>query len=141
MPKNSNRLGRVEKELKRQISEIIDYSLQNSKVKGIISVTKTRVTPDLKYARVYISTLDFKSKNQVLEGLNESKGYIRSQIAKTMNLRVTPDLVFVYDDSEENGMKIDNILRELKEEEKLKNSKNNTNNVENSTEKNENKKQ
>lgn len=141
MPKNSNRLGRVEKELKRQISEIIDYSLQNSKVKGIISVTKTRVTPDLKYARVYISTLDFKSKNQVLEGLNESKGYIRSQIAKTMNLRVTPDLIFVYDDSEENGMKIDNILRELKEEEKLKNSKNNTNNVENSTEKNENKKQ
>lgn len=141
MPKNSNRLGRVEKELKRQISEIIDYSLQNSKVQGIISVTKTKVTPDLKYAKVYISTLDFKSKNQVLEGLNESKGYIRSQIAKTMNLRVTPDLVFVYDDSEENGMKIDNILRELKEEEKLKNNKNNTNNVENSTEKNENKKQ
>lgn len=113
MASNSNRMGRVDGELKKQISEIINYDLKNPKVNGIISVTSVKVTPDLRYAKVYISTLDEKSIKKVLEGLEESKGYIRSEIAKRVNLRITPDLNFVYDDSEENGERIDAILREL----------------------------
>ena len=107
MASNSNRMGRVDGELKKQISEIINYDLKNPKV------TSVKVTPDLRYAKVYISTLDEKSIKKVLEGLEESKGYIRSEIAKRVNLRITPDLNFVYDDSEENGERIDAILREL----------------------------
>ena len=113
MASNSNRMGRVDGELKKQISEIINYDLKNPKVNGIISVTRVKVTPDLRYAKVYISTLDEKSIKKVLEGLEESKGYIRSEIAKRVNLRITTDLNFVYDDSEENGERIDAILREL----------------------------
>ena len=113
MASNSNRMGRVDGELKKQISEIINYDLKNPKVNGIISVTSVKVTPDLRYAKVYISTLDEKSIKKVLEGLEESKGYIRSEIAKRVNLRITPDLNFVYDDSKENGERIDAILREL----------------------------
>lgn len=113
MANNSNRMGRVDGEIKKQLSEIINYDLKNPKVSGIISVTRVNVTPDLRYAKVYISTLDEKSIKKVLDGLEESKGYIRSEIAKRVNLRITPDFHFVYDDSEENGERIDAILREL----------------------------
>lgn len=115
MQKNSNRLGRVNEELKKEISQVINYELQNSKVTGIVSVTKVKITPDLRYAKVYISTLNPKDVKKTLEGLKESAGFIRSRVANTINLRVTPELVFVYDDSEEQGNRIDQILRELKE--------------------------
>lgn len=121
MASNSNRMGRVDGELKKQISEIINYDLKNPKVNGIVSVTRVKVTPDLRYAKVYISTLDEKSIKRVLEGLEESKGYIRSEIARRVNLRITPILNFVYDDSEENGEKIDAILRKIHEEDNKNN--------------------
>ena len=112
MAKN-NRLDRVNEELKKNISHIIDQELQNSKVTGLISVTKVKVTPDLRYAKVYISILNSKSIGKTMEGLKESSGYIRSGIAKTMNLRYTPELVFEIDDSMEYGAKIDQILKEI----------------------------
>ena len=115
MKKNTNRLGRVNEELKKEISQVINFELQNSKVKGIVSVTKVKITPDLRYAKVYISTLNPKDVKKTLEGLKESSGFIRGRVANTINLRVTPELVFVYDDSEEQGNRIDQILRELKE--------------------------
>lgn len=123
MAKNPNRMGRVDEEIKREVSQVINFELKNSKVNGIVSVTKVRVTPDLRYARVYISVLNPRDKKKTLEGLNSSKGFIRSRIANTVNLRITPELVFVYDDSEEQGERIDQILRELKANE-IKNKKN-----------------
>lgn len=115
MQKNSNRLGRINEELKKEISQVINYELQNSKVTGIVSVTKVKITPDLRYAKVYISTLNPKDVKKTLEGLKESSGFIRSRVANTINLRVTPELVFVYDDSEEQGNRIDQILKNLQE--------------------------
>ena len=112
--KNSNRLDRIDEELKKEISQVINYELNNSKLKGIISVTKVKITPDLRYAKIYISVLDMKEKGTVLTGLKESSGYIRSRIASTINLRITPELVFVYDDSEEKANRIEDILRDLK---------------------------
>ena len=110
---NSNRLNRVNEELKREISQIINYELNNKNVTGMIGVTKVKITPDLRYAKVYITMLDFKDANKNLEGLKKSAGFIRSRIANKVNLRITPELVFVYDDSEEQGEKIDKILRDL----------------------------
>lgn len=112
--KNSNRLDRIDEELKKEISQVINYELNNSKLKGIISVTKVKITPDLRYAKVYISVLNSNEKGTVLTGLKESSGYIRSKVASTINLRITPELVFVYDDSEEKANRIEDILRELK---------------------------
>mgnify|MGYP003211912213 FL=1 len=54
MAKNTNRLGRVNEELRKEISNIINYELKNPEVTGMISVTKVKVTPDLKYAKVYV---------------------------------------------------------------------------------------
>ena len=112
MTKN-NRLDRVNEELKKTLSNVITFELQNSKVTGMVSVTKVRITPDFRYARVYVSLLNSKSNTKTMEGLKESAGFIRAQIAKTMNLRVTPELSFEMDDSMEYGAKIDKILNDL----------------------------
>lgn len=113
MGKNEARLGRVNEELMKAISHIITYELKNPDVTGMISVTRVKVTPDLKYAKVYVSILNPKSVEETMKGLKESAGFIRSQVAKTVNLRITPELVFEYDDSIEHGEKIDNILKQI----------------------------
>ncbi|MCI9365977.1 MAG: 30S ribosome-binding factor RbfA [Clostridia bacterium] len=111
--KNNNRLGRIEEELKKEISNIINYELENPKITGLISVTRTKITPDLKYAKVYVSILNAKNTNDTLANLKKSSGYIRSEIAKRINLRITPELIFILDDSMEYGAKIDQILKEI----------------------------
>lgn len=113
MPKNNNRLNRIDEELRKEISNIISFELKNPDATGLISVTKVKITPDLKYAKVYISMLNSKNKEKTLEALKKSSGYIRSEIAKRINLRITPELVFEEDDSMEYGMKIDSILKDL----------------------------
>ena len=120
MNKNTNRLGRVNEELKKELSQIINYELKNPDVTGMISVTKVKVTPDLKYAKVYVSILNSKNLKKTLQGLKDSSGFMRSRIAKTVNLRITPELVFEYDDSIVYGEKIDAILKEIKEKENKK---------------------
>lgn len=119
--KNNNRLGRIDEELKKEISYIINYELKNPNITGLISVTKTKITPDLKYAKVYVSILNSKSIKDTLAALNKSSGFIRSELAKRVNLRNTPEIIFELDDSLEYGAKIDTILKEImpkKEEEK-----------------------
>ena len=104
------KLDRINEELKREVSNIINYELKNSKVTGMISITKVKVTPDLRYARVWISALNCKNKKETLLGLKQSAGFIRGCIAKKINLRLTPELVFEFDETIEYGEKIDNIL-------------------------------
>ena len=118
MSKNEARLGRVNEELMKAISHIITYELKNPDVTGMISVTRVKVTPDLKYAKVYVSFLNSKSVEKNMQGLKDSAGFIRSQVAKTVNLRITPELVFEYDDSIEHGEKIDSILKEISKQDK-----------------------
>ena len=118
MQKNQNRFNRINEELKKEISHIISYELKNPNVSGMISVTRANVTPDLKYAKVYVSILNAKNTQETLQGLKQSSGFIRSELAKTMNLRITPELVFELDDSMEYGAKIDSILKEIKKDRK-----------------------
>ena len=121
MSKNEARLGRINEELMKAISHIITYELKNPDVTGMISVTRCKVTPDLKYAKVYVSLLNSKNVEKTMQGLKNSAGFIRSQVAKTINLRITPELVFEYDDSIEHVVKIDNILKEIsKQDQELK---------------------
>ena len=119
MQKNEARLNRVNEELKKEISRVFTFELKNSKVTGLISVTKVKITPDFKYAKVYVSILNSKSIGKTMEGLKESSGFIRSQIAKNVNLRITPELIFEIDDSLEYGARIDSILKDLKKKEDL----------------------
>ena len=111
--KNNPRLGRIDEEYKKELSQIIGYELKNPNVTGLISVTKVKVTSDLKYAKVYVSVLNSKNIKETLAGLKKSSGYIRSELAKRVNLRNTPELIFELDDSIEYGAKIDSILKEI----------------------------
>lgn len=113
MPKNQTRFNRVEEELKKQVSSIIMNDIKDSHLTGIISVTKAKVTPDLKYAKVYVSILNAKNIKQDLAILKKSAGLTRSLIAKRMNLRITPEIIFELDDSMEYGARIDSILKDI----------------------------
>ena len=122
MPKNNNRQGRIDEEFRKELSQIISYDLKEPSVTGMISVTKVKVTPDLKYAKVYVSILNSKSNEKTLEGLKASAGFIRTSLAKKVNLRITPEIVFEYDDSIEHGERIESLLQEIKkQDEKIKN--------------------
>ena len=77
MPKNEARLNRVNEELKKEISRVLTFELKNSKVTGLVSVTKAKITPDFKYAKVYVSILNSKSIGKTMEGLKESSCFIR----------------------------------------------------------------
>ena len=114
--KNSNRMARVDEELKRELSNIINYEVKNSNVTGMISVTKVKTSPDLKYAKVSVSIINSKNIKQTLAGLKAASGFIRSRIAEKMNLRVTPELVFKLDESLVYGEKIDRILEQVMKE-------------------------
>ena len=118
--KENPRLGRIDEEYRKELSQIIGYELKNPNVTGLISVTKVKVTNDLKFAKVYVSILNSKNIKDTLAGLKKSSGYIRSELAKRVNLRNTPELIFELDDSIEYGAKIDSILKEImpKKEEK-----------------------
>lgn len=121
MPKNNTRFERINEELKKEISHIISYELKNPNVTGLISVTKVKITPDLKYAKVYVSILNAKNTKETLSNLKKSAGFIRSEIAKRINLRITPELVFELDDSMEYGAKIDSILKDIMKDVKPEN--------------------
>ena len=113
MASNSNRMNKIDEELIKEISSIISMELKNPHLTGLISVTKVKTTPDLKYARVYVTMINEKSKKENLSILKKSSGYIRSAIAKKINLRNTPELIFEFDDSLEYGSRIDEILKDI----------------------------
>lgn len=113
MPKNNNRQGRIDEEFRRELSQIISFDLKNPNVTGMVSVTRVKVTPDLKFAKVSVSILNSKNVKETLEGLKKSSGYLRSELAKRINMRNTPELVFELDESLEYGARIDTILNEI----------------------------
>jgi len=111
--KNNNRFGRIDEEMKKEISNIISQEIKNPNITGLISVTKVKVSADLKYAKVYVSILNSKNNKDTLAGLKKSAGFVRTEIAKRINLRQTPEIIFELDDSIEYGARIDSILKDV----------------------------
>lgn len=109
----SLRSERVGEQLKKEISEIINQKLKNPNV-GFVTVTEVEVTGDLSLASVYVTVLgEEKARKKSLEGLEKSKGFIKSEIAHRMDLRIVPDLKFKYDESIDYGNKIERMIAEL----------------------------
>ena len=102
---SNNRMNMIDEELKKALSQIIDKELKDPHLTGLISVTKVKTTPDLGYARVYVSMIGCKSQKENLAILKKSSGYIRTLVAKKVNLRTTPELVFEFDESIEYRFK------------------------------------
>ena len=113
MPESKSRLERINEQYKKELSRIINYELKNPNATGMISVTKVKVTNDLKFAKVDVSILNAKDTKQTLAALKKSAGFIRSELARKVNLRNAPEIIFELDDSMEYGARIDSILKEI----------------------------
>ncbi len=110
------KMERVNAELQKQISKIISNDIKDPRMgDSIVGVTRVKTTPDLKYAKVYLSIYSATKAQQVetLETIKRSKVFIRNQLKSAVNIRTLPDFTFIYDDSFEYGMAIDKILRTI----------------------------
>ncbi|MBQ9199495.1 MAG: 30S ribosome-binding factor RbfA [Lachnospiraceae bacterium] len=115
MRKSSHKNQRINGEVQRELSRIISREIKDPRIAPMTSVTDVIVTPDLKFCKAFISVLaDEESAKETLEGLKSASGYIRRELAKSINLRNTPELIFVMDNSIEYGIemskKIDEVL-------------------------------
>lgn len=106
----SNRIGRINEEIQRELASLIP-NVKDPRVSGLISVTAVDTTPDLRYAKIYISVLDKSDCSQVLKGLKSASGYLRRELGHALQLRYTPELTFVRDDSIDQGAHILDMLR------------------------------
>lgn len=105
------RNSRVGEEIKRELSRMILEEMKDPRVKGLISITHVEVTNDLRYARVYVSIMAAPEEQKTtLHVLEKAGGYFRSELAKVLATRITPELIFKQDVSLEYGAKINNIL-------------------------------
>lgn len=113
---SSTRMGRINEELQRELAALIP-AVKDPRVTGMISVTGVDTTPDLKYAKVYISVLDKTTAKEVMRGLRSAAGYLRRELGRALSLRATPELEFIQDDSIDKGAHILELLRSLDKKE------------------------
>lgn len=114
------KIERVNSELAKQIAYVINNELKDPRITvNMITVTKVKTTPDLKYAKVYLSffTDDEKMTKESLATIQSASGFIRNQLKDRVQVRLLPEFTFVVDDSIQYGMKIEKILKEIKEKE------------------------
>ncbi len=114
MRKNSIKNIRINEEVRRQLQEIVMHDLKDPRIDPMTSVTKVEVAPDLKTCRAYISVLgNEEALMSTVEGLTKAEGYIRRELARTVNLRNTPSIRFVADDSIAYGVGMSKIIDEV----------------------------
>lgn len=111
----SNRINRINDEIQRELAAQL-RNLKDPRVSGMVSVTRVDTTNDLRYARVYVSVLDKDREKDVLKGLKSASGFLRRELGHVLQLRCTPELQFIGDDSIRHGAHILELLR--REEEK-----------------------
>lgn len=108
----SNRIGRINEEIQRELSALLrtlkDPRLQN----GLVTVTHVDTTSDLRCCKVYVSALDKSQEAEVMKGLKSAAGYLRRELGAAVQLRYTPQLQFVADDSIQQGAHILEMLRD-----------------------------
>lgn len=99
--------------IQREISHILQFELKNPKL-GFVTVTDVQCTNDMSQAKVFVTFLGQQDRNDAgMKILNQSKGFIRSSVAKKIKSRKMPDLIFVQDTSLQEGNKIEHILRDI----------------------------
>ena len=122
MKKRSIKNIRINAEVQRELGNIIRNEVKDPRISPMTTVVTAEVTPDLKYCKAYISVLGSKeAAENTMKGLNSAVGYIRKALAKSVNLRNTPEITFVLDQSIEYGVRmsklIDDVMAEIPSEE------------------------
>lgn len=111
----SHKIAKISSDIARVISEILSLDARDELLKTI-TITGCNVSRDLSYAKVYFTSLSDLDKKTLERELKEAAPYIRGEVASKLNLRHTPVLEFVYDESIEYGARIENIIKEIHEE-------------------------
>ncbi|MBL4930882.1 MULTISPECIES: 30S ribosome-binding factor RbfA [Clostridium] len=109
--------GRINEEVKKIISSLIQYEIKDPRMSAMVSVTDVNVTKDLRYAKVFVSifTNNEEEKKATLQALKSASGFIRRELGHKINLRYTPEVLFEEDSSISNGMYIDSLIEKIKE--------------------------
>ena len=108
----SNRINRINEEIRKELANLF-RELKDPRISsGLVSITRVDTTGDLRYARVYVSALDKDSEPQVMKGLKSASGFLRREIGHRLQLRYTPELQFIADDSIAYGAHILEVLRD-----------------------------
>ena len=109
----SNRIGRINEEIQKELSSLI-RNLKDPRVQDtMISITHVETTPDLRWAKVYVSFLQEERANDALKGLKSAGGYLRRELGRALNLRYTPELNWALDDSITYGAKMMKLINSL----------------------------
>ena len=109
----SNRIGRINEEIQKELAALIP-NLKDPRVQDtMISVTHVETTPDLRYAKVYVSFLQEERANDALKGLKSAGGYLRRELGARLQLRYTPELTWALDDSITYGAKMMKLINSL----------------------------
>lgn len=115
MYKVNPRQTRINEEFKKEISALIMNGLKDPRIHPMTTVIETQVTKDLKHCKVFVSVLgNQEAQAETIKGLNSSKGHIRSALAKKINMRNTPELTFVTDQSIEYSIKMSKLIETIK---------------------------
>ena len=112
----SNRIGRINEEIQRELSALL-RTVKDPRVHGLVSITAVETTSDLRYAKIFVSVLEKSDGKEVLKGLKSAAGYLRRELGQALQLRYTPELQFVQDDSMDKGAHILKVLREIEQRE------------------------
>ena len=109
--------GRINEEVKREISTIIRNEIKDPRLTAMVSVTDVKVTRDLRYAKVFVSIFgkNDEEKNNTFVALKNASGYIRKEIGQRINLRYNPQIIFELDDSINYGMHIEELIQRVKD--------------------------
>ena len=114
MRKNSMKNMRINEEVHRELSNIIRGEIKDPRIHPMTSVVAVEVAPDLKNAKAYISVLgDEQAQKDTLKGLNSASGYIKRTLAKNVNLRNTPEIHFILDQSIEYGVNMSKMIDDV----------------------------
>ncbi len=109
----SNRIGRINEEIQKELANLI-RNLKDPRVQDtMISITHVEATPDLRYAKVYVSFLQEDRAEGALKGLKSAGGYLRRELGRALQLRYTPELVWALDDSITYGAKMLKLINSL----------------------------
>ncbi|WAJ22916.1 30S ribosome-binding factor RbfA [Lacrimispora xylanolytica] len=114
MRKNSIKNTRINMEVQRELSQIIRLEIKDPRIHPMTTVIAVEVTPDLKFCKAYISILgDEEAGKATIEGLRSAEGYIRRELARRVNLRNTPEIKFILDQSIEYGVNMSRLIEEV----------------------------
>jgi ribosome-binding factor A len=112
----AGRMRRVDEAVRAVLSDAISKLLKDPRV-GFVTVTAVKTSPDLRHARVYVSVLgDQETRAASIEGLSSAHGFLQSRLASELTLRRTPALTFEYDDTVDNAARINELLRDPRDD-------------------------